>query len=762
MPRLSFNVQPMPSVLDNLTLYEKIDKAVLIKLINSSLLKETFNNKVCRMYANEKAQLMEYLKLMKYNKIAVTYSKNKNNKYGRCNPAKALGLYPIRREIRHTLCADSKVDLDADNCHPVMLNQLCEAEGVNHAQLDRYVKNREEYFTEGMRVYGCTREQIKILMIIYCYGGGIQKWVTVEKVDISKCLPEAVNNNKIVEIPMMKEFHDSMAEIHRAISMKNPDLCDIVIKNKKEQDITEFNLFGTVCSFVLQEYEVRVLGCIYSYCVANKIILNGLCVLCADGMMIEKDKYKPELLDIFTDIVRREVGFELKFSKKEMVSGYLDILDKSIIKEEDRVEKDDADALFKKMSAEFELTHTKILNRSLFVKKIDDSVIFMTKKDLLTSYEHVQCGINRNGNPESFIKRWTTCNNSINVKDDMENYPDVDNCPSNIFNLWTPFAMEKYTDAYEHDTEALNFMLNHIRVLCGNDDLVHNYFVNWIAKMIQQPYKKLPCIVLISDEGAGKGSLMKLLSKMMGDKKVFETSNPSRDVWGHFNELMMDAFLVNLNELEFSETQSAEGKIKALITDTQMTINPKGIKAMKINSYHHYIVTTNNDNSMKSKKGDRRKLISRSSDEFKGNTTYFNKMHKILEDNIVIRTCYDYFKNHDITGFDETVMPTTEFQDDLKELSVTAPEQWLKDFTIKKRDEQTVELLGSEIYTRFTMWCNTNNKKYDTDPLKLGIKLKNLKIDGLDKGRHTNRGDTKIMNIEKLKKHFNVGCLIEL
>jgi hypothetical protein len=226
MPKLSFEVEPMPSVLDNLTLYGKIEKAVLNKLINSSLLKDIFNNKACRMYANEKAQLMEYLKLMKYNIIAVTYSKNKNNKYGRSNPAKALGLYPIRREIRHTLCAGSKVDMDVDNCRPVMLNQLCEAEGINHAQLDKYVKNRDEYFTEGMRVYGCTREQIKILMIIYCYGGGIQKWVNVQGIDLSKCLPEAVNNDKIIEIPMMKEFHDSMAEIHRAISMKNPDLCD--------------------------------------------------------------------------------------------------------------------------------------------------------------------------------------------------------------------------------------------------------------------------------------------------------------------------------------------------------------------------------------------------------------------------------------------------------------------------------------------------------------------------------------------------------
>ena len=425
-------------------------------------------------------------------------------------------------------------------------------------------------------------------------------------------------------------------------------------------------------------------------------------------------------------------------------------------------DKNDADMLFKTMSAEFELTHTKIINKSLFVKKVDDRVIFMTKKDLLTSYEHIQCGLNRCGNPESFIQKWTTCNNSINIKDDMENYPDVDNCPPNIFNLWTPFAMEKYTDSYETNIEALNLILNHIRILSGNDEKVYNYFVSWIAKMIQQPYKKLPCIVLISGEGAGKGTLMKLFSKMMGDKKVFETSSPSRDVWGHFNELMMDAFLVNLNELDYTETQGAEGKIKALITDTQMTINPKGTKAMKVNSYHHYIVTTNNDYSMNSKKGDRRKLISKSSDELKGNTEYFNKIYKMLEDNIVIRSCFDYFKNHDISKFDETLMPITEFQEDLQEMSVSAPEQWLMSFTIEKRGENMVEILGSEIYTRFVLWCNTNNVKYDTTPLKLGIKLKNLKIDGIEKGPPTYQGKTKIFNIDKLKKQFNIGCLIEI
>ncbi len=62
---------------------------------------------------------------------------------------------------------------------------------------------------------------------------------------------------------------------------------------------------------------------------------------------------------------------------------------------------------------------------------------------------------------------------------------------------------------------------------------------------------------MISDEGAGKTSLIYLLAKFMGGKKVLDTNDPARDVWGNFNSLMMGAFLVNLNELEWHRMETA-------------------------------------------------------------------------------------------------------------------------------------------------------------------------------------------------------------
>ena len=327
-----FTITAKKSLLDDLTLYEKVDKVILNKLINSSLLKKTFHNKYAeKVYHNEKEQLMAYASKMKYGKVKVTYNKNKNNKYGRSNPDKALGLFCIRREIRHTLCGDSMADIDVDNCHPVILNQLCENENIDHYELNKYVKNRDEYFTAGMNAYGCSREDIKVLFIIYCYGGGIKKWIHNREIDITKCSTEAVYNDTIIEIPIMKQFHDSMANIHMEIGKKNQELCSIVIKNKNDNNITEFNLWGTVCSFVLQEYECRMLEAMYNYLIKNNIVIKDLCVLCADGLMIDKKKYTPDLLYKLKDVIKTEIGFDVNLSQKEMNSGYLNILDDNII-----------------------------------------------------------------------------------------------------------------------------------------------------------------------------------------------------------------------------------------------------------------------------------------------------------------------------------------------------------------------------------------------------------------------------------------------
>ena len=76
--------------------------------------------------------------------------------------------------------------------------------------------------------------------------------------------------------------------------------------------------------------------------------------------------------------------------------------------------------------------------------------------------------------------------------------------------------------------------------------------------------------------------------------------------------------------------------------------------------------------------------------------------------------------------------------------------------------KESIELLGTEIYDLFKLWLNSNGIKYEINALKLGVRLTNMNIHGISKGKHTNKGHTKIFCITKLIKSFKIGCLIDV
>jgi hypothetical protein len=232
--------------------------------------------------------------------------------------------------------------------------------------------------------------------------------------------------------------------------------------------------------------------------------------------------------------------------------------------------------------------------------------------------------------------------------------------------------MELYDKPFVYKEKELNFILNHLKILCGNDDEVYNYFIKWNAQLIQYPEMKTIIPTLISKEGAGKGSYVILMRKKLGNNKVFETTDPARDVWGNHNSIMANAFLVYLNEHEKRSTIEHEGKIKGLITDNSLTINPKGIDQYIIKSHHRFFATTNREEPFKTSTDDRRNYIIRSSDELIGNKKYFEYFYEILNDNDVIKTCYEYFKSiPDVNKFNNLRIPKTEYQENLKKIIKT-------------------------------------------------------------------------------------------
>jgi phage/plasmid-associated DNA primase len=112
--------------------------------------------------------------------------------------------------------------------------------------------------------------------------------------------------------------------------------------------------------------------------------------------------------------------------------------------------------------------------------------------------------------------------------------------------------------------------------------------------------------------------------------------------------------------------------------------------------------------------------------------------------------------------FKDIPIPLTEYHTNLKELSKSPIEQWLESFTREQDDVETIELFGIEVYELFKNWCSNNGIKYEIDSRKLGVRLINMKINGIHRGKHTNKGETKIFNITELKKTLKIGCIIDL
>jgi hypothetical protein len=436
-----------------------------------------------------------------------------------------------------------------------------------------------------------------------------------------------------------------------------------------------------------------------------------------------------------------------------------DFTEASNINSEETKEYDETS--FEAISQKFELTHCKIINKGVFIKTTPNDNVIMSKIHIRTAYENMMYKKVKEMKGKTviddanFINDWLVNNPNQKCYEDIGVYPNASKCPKNEFNMWRPFAMELVNDYVKKETER-DAILKHIKILCGNDNAVYDYFIKWIAQMVQYPDVKTICPVLISKQGAGKGTLMKLLEKMMGSSKVFETTTPSRDIWGDFNGRMANTFLINLNELSKKETLESEGKIKGLITDSKLTINNKGTNQYDIISHHRFIITTNKEEPINTSKDDRRNLIIRSSDEKVGNKEYFKTLHEYLEDINIIKTCYEYFRG--ILYMDKFMtipIPQTKYHEELKELSISPVEGWLLHFTTQNQNRDTIELGISGIYEKFSDWCDESGLEYKCSSLQLMVRLQRLNLNGIQK-QHTKQGNRTVFDIEKLKAHFGM------
>ena len=373
----------------------------------------------------------------------------------------------------------------------------------------------------------------------------------------------------------------------------------------------------------------------------------------------------------------------------------------------------------------------------------------------------------------TFIKTWLSTDKPPVVKECIVNEPECKN--KNVFNLWKGFygdvLLEKYT-ADDVDAKAVEYFRHHIRVMCCNSEIIAEQFEDWLAHMFQYPKIKSYIPIFIGGQGTGKGMLIEFIRKLMGGKMVLETSKPERDVWGQFNSLMKDSFLVHLCEFDRKNSMGYEKEIKNLTTDGEITINQKGKDAIVFPSYHRFIGSTNKNDPITLEDDNRRYVLIMNSNEKKGDDRYFKKGWDMTKNEKQLFSIYKFIKERKVQqhlNFNELVQ--SEFQKHVMEYTDPIEIKWFKKFiskNIKKEIVVPCDVDAKDLYLSFREYVQDNEYRFEKSQASFSKNLLAYLIKNNIKNckkRHNNGRNGVVFQFSDFKtlgKELGIGCLLNI
>ena len=704
---------------NNIILDERINKKRANFLLDNLTFEEYFASTEITDKNQAKKNYEKIIKYLKYkitsslNSSKYTYHKNRND--GRLYGENTL--QNVSREIRGFLCDGISTDIDIDNAHPVILLELCKKYNIVCPCLDYYVNNRKECLNEIMEDDNCNKIQAKKKILI--------------------------STNDFRKIKSKNSFFNKYDNEVKEIQNKFLDIDDYnYLKEFAKQDV---NFKGSYINHILCVNENIILSAIREYCDLNNIQIQALMF---DGLMVYGD-FKETSLSSIEDYIKENTIFKkIKLSIKPHEYEY-------VIPNDYKCE---LKLSYEEMKKIFEEDNFKIGCK--FYNTKNNKLSVFNKKDFQTFHEELTYFTTKK---VEFIKDWFKDEKKRRY-DYTDAFPKDGLCPKNVYNTWVKFPVELMDTQpnTEKNKKALEWFLNHLKVLVDYNEIHYQFLKRWLGQMFQYPENKTIELIFISEEGAGKGTFLNFLRTIMGGgSRCWESTAPEDEIFGKFNDNMADAFLVCFNESNKSNFYNSNEKKKALITEPFITIKPKGHTNYIMRSCHRFILFSNNcDPNQKNK---RRDFTMRCSDDKIGNELYFNEGNKYSNDINCCKYIYDYFMN--LENIKPTIVlndiPQGTYDELLKEMQSDVIIDFLKDKVFQYREKDEQFFTNDDLYEKFYYWCKEMKNNYHINKIAFGMKLHNKKnkIKGLvDDTKWYQKKTTRIwiFNIKEMAKSLNM------
>jgi hypothetical protein len=192
-------------------------------------------------------------------------------------------------------------------------------------------------------------------------------------------------------------------------------------------------------------------------------------------------------------------------------------------------------------------------------------------------------------------------------------------------NLWTGFAVKPARGDW-------SLMREHIRVvLAQGDQKQFEYIFNWHADMFQYPNRQAEAaVVLRGGQGTGKGMLGRAICRLLG-QHARHISSPEH-LTGKFNAHFQQCIFLFADEAVAPDDRKAEGRLKRLITEDTLFIEPKGIDPFETTNFLHVMQATNHQYAVPAEEKERRYFVSDVDPIHQGDHAYFNQITRQLRD----------------------------------------------------------------------------------------------------------------------------------
>ena len=347
--------------------------------------------------------------LMKYTgKITYKQKSDTGRFYGN-------GLQMFPRDVRKYLSDNNYIDIDIENCHPVLLYNLMKN---NNIKIPKFLN---EYITDRARVL---------------------KENNLDKFYIIKFINNEICSDKN---PEMIEFHTCLyKELLSVLKIKYPD-----IKTTKKTNVS-----GSLMAYYLQVIENEILMCMFNRCKQLKVKVG---VLVFDGMMIEKETYYKELLKDLEGIIEKKLNYKVKLIEKSMETEWVPEIenkDELLLKELDIISSNSSVNIY-------DIKHIEIFNKT---NKLIEAFMNATGIEPIHNMVSPKC---------KMIKLYADCSkNGYKIKCSNcefvyppENIAISKDISPNIYNL----ILINQDDIKNKQTEDVaKFMLNHTKILYNN------------------------------------------------------------------------------------------------------------------------------------------------------------------------------------------------------------------------------------------------------------------------------------------------------